>query len=265
MATVVHDKPPGDIPPVACLEVVHVARKLTPAEIDDLISRYRSGESQNELATAFGISQPSVSRWVIKRGANISRSEAEARKWAAMTADQRAAQVASAHTAVRGMTRTADDLERRALGKQRTGAHATEEELALARHLNDLGVETISQQAIGKYNLDVGAHPVAVELFGGGWHADGRHRARLPERIEYLADAGWNLLIVWTHRVHRFDMSVVAQDALTYLERSRRDPTLRRQYRVIWSDGQLIAAGSVDDDEVTLVPTGISGTYARRS
>lgn len=239
--------------------------KLTPAQIDDLISRYRSGENQSQLATAFGISQASVSRWIAKRGAQISRSEAEIRKWAAMSPEQRAAQVASAHTAVRGMTRTIDDLERRAIGKQRTGAHATAEELLLARHLNDLGIETISQQAVGKYNLDIGAEPVAVELFGGGWHADGRHRARLPERVKYIADAGWNLLIIWTHKVHRFDMPTVAKDALAYLELSRRDPTFRRQYRVIWSDGKLIAAGCVDDDQVTLVPTGISGTYARRS
>lgn len=264
MATVVHHQALGDVPSVARLEVVDVARKLTPAEVDDLISRYRLGESQNQLATAFGISQASVSRWVKKRGATISRSEAETRKWAAMLPEQRTAQVSSAHAAVRGMTRTVSDLERRALGKQRTEAHATDEERAIARHLNGLGIDTIAQQAVGKYNLDIGMEPVAVELFGGAWHMHGEHWTRLPQRVKDIADAGWNLLIAWTHAVHPLDVAVVAEDAAAYLEVSRRDPSFRRQYRVIWGDGQFIAAGCVDDNELTLVPTGIRGTYARR-
>lgn len=240
-----------------------MASKLTPAQIDDLISRYRSGESQSQLATAFGISQPSVSKWIQKRGAQISRGEAEARKWAGMSPEQRAAQVSSAHAAVRGMTRTAGDLERRALGKQRTQAHATDEERAIARHLNGLGIPTISQQAVGKYNLDIGMEPVAVELFGGAWHMHGRHWDRLPQRVKDIADAGWNLLIAWTHTVHPLDVAAVAQDAAAYLEISRRDPSFRRQYRVIWGDGQFLAAGCVDDDKLTLVPAGIRGAYTR--
>lgn len=229
-------------------------RRLTQDEIDDLIRLYQAGESQNKLATRFGITQASVSRWIQKRGAGISRSEAEARKWSTMTAEQRAAQVASAHEAVRGMTRTIGDLERRAAGKQRTRSHATPEELALATLLP--GSEP--QLAIGKYNVDIGAEPVAVELFGGNWHADGRHRARLPQRVEHLADAGWNLLIVWCTQGRLLNVAAIAQDALSYLEQSRRDPAFRRQYRVVWGDGQLIAAGCVDDDERTLIPSSVS-------
>lgn len=238
--------------------------KLTPTDVDDLIERYQAGESQNQLAAAFEVTQGTVSRWIIKRGAQISRSDAEARKWAAMTAEQRAAQVASAHEAVRGMVRTDEDLERRALGKYRTQAHATPEERMLANWLRRRGHLSWTQWPVGRYNVDVAvrAGSVAVELFGGGWHAHGDHRERLPQRTRDLADAGWNLLIIWTHKAHPLSPKVT-DEMVSYIERSRSDPAFRRQYRVIWGDGQLIAAGCVDDDELTLVPTGVRGTYSR--
>src|SRR5690606_33072236 len=188
---------------------------------------------------------------------SLSRGEAMKRRLARMTPAERAALASSAHNAVRGMTRTDDDLRRRAIGKQRTAAHATDEERALAAHLQTRGVATIAQQAIGKYNLDIGAEPVAVELFGGNWHAHGRHLARLPQRVVDIADAGWNLLIVWCTQGRTLDVGPVAEDVVAYLERSRRDPTFQRQYRVIWGDGQLYSAGCVDDDDLALVPTSI--------
>ena len=228
-------------------------RVLTPDQVDDLIRRYQAGERQYDLAARFGISQASVSRWIRTRGATISRSTAAERRAGRMTPDERSQLAAAAHDAVRGMTRTITDLERRAIGRQRTHAHATADELAVAALLPD----AVPQQAIGKYNVDIGAQPIAVELFGGNWHADGRHRARLPQRVEYLADAGWNLLIVWSTQGRALDVAAVAQDALAYLECSRRDPSFRRQYRVIWGDGQFIAAGCVDDDERTLIPASV--------
>lgn len=234
---------------------------LTPAQADHVVELYRSGQSQNQIAAAIGIHQTTVSNLLKRRGERISRSEAETRKWATMTDAQRAAQVAPAHRAVVGMKRTDADLSARAVGKQRTQAHATDDERLMAAWMAERSIDTVLQCAIGKYNVDVAAEPVAVELFGGGWHAHGAHRAGLPKRVAHIADAGWNQMIVWTHRVHPLGPEV-ADELVAYVQRSRSDPTFRRQYRVIWGDGKFIAAGGVDDDEVTLVPTGIRGTYS---
>lgn len=236
------------------LRTAGVPKQRDAAWIETAVEMHLAGVPQSQIAERFGRSQPTVSAALLRRGYRTDPSEAERRKWASMTAEQRAAQVTAAHDAVRGMTRSIHDLERRAVGKQRTLAHATTDELAVAAYLPG----AIPQQAIGKYNVDIGAEPVAVELFGGNWHAEGRHRARLPQRVEHIADAGWNLLIVWCTQGRVLDVEAVAQDALAYLECSRRDPAFRRQYRVIWGDGQLIAAGCVDDNERTLIPSSVS-------
>lgn len=237
-------------------------RRLTGDEVEQIVARYQAGESQGDLAKAFDTPQATIWYWIDKRGAQISRSEAERRKWAKMTPQQRADQVSAAHEAVRGMVRTDEDLFARALTRERIQSHGTDEERMMVAWLSDRGIESVPQKAIGKYNIDVAAAPVAVELFGGGWHSHGLRGSRLPERTRYIADQGWNLLIIWTHKVHPLSV-VVADEMVSYIQRSRSDPTFRRQYRVIWGDGKVIAAGSVDDDELTLIPTGIRGTYSR--
>jgi len=245
-----------------------VTRKASDADFRDAVQRYLSGEqTQSEAAASIGIRQTSFSdRLRRARIAGPNRAEAARRRAARMTVEERAALADSAHEAVRGMTRTADDLAKRALGKQRTMSHATDEERAVAAAVLGLsGVRPVLQQAVGKYNLDLGvADAVAVELFGGNWHSHGRHLARLPQRVEDIADAGWNLLIVWSRNGFRPEPGPVAQDVVAYLERTRSDPTFRRQYRVIRGDGEFIAAGCVDDGEVTLVPAGVRGVDARR-
>lgn len=235
-------------------------RKVAANEgwIADAVRLHLEGATQDQIAEVVGRAQSTVSSVLLRRGYRIERSAASTRRWASMTAEQRAAQVGAAHEAVRGMTRALGDLERRALGKERTRAHATIEELELAACLERLGIECVPQKAIGKYNIDIGAEPVAVELFGGNWHADGRHRARLPQRVEDLADAGWNLYIAWCALGRSLDIPAVAQDVIAFLELSRRDPAFRRQYRVVWGDGELVASGCVDDDDRTLIPARIS-------
>jgi hypothetical protein len=236
--------------------------------VPEAIRLHLEGVPQTEIARRLGRQQAGVSAALTSRGYRTDRGEAERRKWAGMTAEQRAAQVTAAHDAVRGSTKEYADLCARALTKQERLIGATEEEGMLAAALGARGIATVQQQAVGKYNLDVGAAPVAVELFGGGWHAYGTHAARLPQRVKDIADAGWNMLIIWTHTgargVFPLHLDAAAQDAAAYYERSSRDPSFRRQYRVIWGTGQLLAAGSVDDDQVTLVPTGIRGAYSAR-
>jgi G:T-mismatch repair DNA endonuclease (very short patch repair protein) len=241
-----------------------MARKFASTDIDNMINRYKSGETQQQIGDAFGIKQGTVSNLLKRHGANISRTEAANRRYARMTPTERAKVADAAHDAVRGMTRGESDLVKRAGTKQVRESHATSEERVIAKTIKGLGVDpVVLQEATGKYNLDIGAFPVAVELFGGGWHAHGKHRARLGQRVEDIADRGWNQLIVWTHTVHPLNVAAVAKDIAAYHELSRSNPSFRRQYRMIWGDGQFISAGCVDDDDVALVPTGIRGAYTR--
>lgn len=253
----------------SCREAARLAaaRKPILPWVLEAIDLYRSGMSQTDVAEHFGVTQSTVQRHFKVHGVSRTRSEAERLKWAGMDAEARANQVAAAHAAVRGMTRPDDDLIRRAIGKQASLAHATAEEREVADALIGLGLEVVLQQAVYKYNVDVGVHPVAVELYGGAWHAHGRHAARFPQRCKDLADRGWNLHIIWAGYPGQpdvLDVSRVTQDVATYYERSSSDPSFRRQYRMIWGHGELIAAGSVDDDNFAPIPSAIRGEYRRR-
>lgn len=239
-----------------------MVRVVPLTDLDNIIRRYHAGETQSEIAATYGVRQASISTIIRNAGAQISRGEAMRRRLARMTPAERSELASAAHDAVRGMVRTSEDLSKRAVGKQRNLSHATDEEIALADELRRVGLAVNPQQAVGKYNVDIGAFPVAVEVFGGGWHAHGRHLARLPERVKYIADSSWNLLIVWVRGGTRIDIPAVAQDALAYHERSSSDPTFRRQYRVIRGTGKFYSAGCVDDDKLALIPTTISRTYS---
>lgn len=243
--------------------ILSAAKQPEPPYVDEIVRRYLAGERQYDIAAALGLNQASVSRWIIKRGVNISRSEALQRRYARMTPEERRALAAKAHDAVRGVKRTPEDLAKRALSKQRSRAHVSEAEIILAGWLKERGISVIHQQAVGPYNADLGAFPVAVEVFGGQWHAHGRHAARLPKRTHYFFDQGWNVYIIWVNALHHPLTPDVTEDLVAFIERSRRDPSFRRQYRVVWGNGQFIASGSADDDHLTLIPSGARGDYRR--
>ena len=236
--------------------------KVLAPDFDDAAKRYLAGEqTQREAAADLGLSQPAFSSRLRRNGyPAITRGEAMARRLARMTQAERSNLAAAAHDAVRGMVRTDADLLKRALGKERVGK-TNRAERALQEWFSEQGVNTVPQKAIGKYNADL-ACPVttiAVELFGGNWHAYGEHGARLEERTRYLFNEGWHLYIIWTRgKVHPL-LPQVADDLRAFYESASRNPADRREYRVVWGDGEFIASGYSDDDDLSLVPAGIGG------
>lgn len=60
--------PIADVPAIPRIEVEHMARKLTPAQVDDLVRRYLAGDSLQQVGEAFGVGDECVRDWLIKRG-----------------------------------------------------------------------------------------------------------------------------------------------------------------------------------------------------
>lgn len=217
--------------------------------LDDaaVVDRYVGGESENAIAKSLGVNRFVIRRRLLEAGVRPrSQSSSERVKWASMSADQRAAQIAAAHDATRGRKASRSERENRAATVEELGI-STPMEARIMAWLRDRGEQPRAQVACGPYNIDIAVRSVAVELFGGGWHAHGSHRARAAQRARDLFDAGWQLLIIWTDRRRPLG-EVVADHIIAFAEETSSDPTRPPQYRVIWGNGQFIAAGSAEDD-----------------
>lgn len=227
---------------------------------DEIIAAYRDGMSQNALAERHGVTRGPIRRILLESGVEL-RGQAEANQLhlSQRTPEQRKKWAKKAHEASRGF----QSLEHRcaiAKGRERKQSGASEYERRLAAWLEERGLHVILQKAIGPYNTDIGAYPVAVEVFGGNWHAYGDHASRLSKRTRYILDQGWNLVIIWVNERRRKRGQVPLQPAaadyiVSFAEEARRNPSLRGQYRVIWGDGKVVPTDGMDIDDLALVPS----------
>jgi hypothetical protein len=169
-----------------------------------------------------------------------------------MTSIQRKAQVAAANLAATGRTRTESEMCLSAISREANAdAHASGYELRLFDLLRARGILCQKQVAVGPYNCDLAFSPVAVEVWGGGWHFGGRHMARTPKRFRYFMDRGWHIMAVVVN--DRFPLTAaVADHVAAYIKQARREPTRVREYRVVWGAGQFTTRGSAEDDEITV-------------
>lgn len=233
-------------------------RKPTPP---GLVEDFLSGTSVKALAGKHGINRKAVYRMLSEAGVDgRDRSSAMLVRWQRASASQRAAMVAAAHEASRGKPQ--DHTTRVQIASTKAGRPFSEQETALCAMLAQLGYPSELGVPLDKYNLDiVVAGTVAVEIFGGGWHAHGRHRARFDERARHILDAGYSLAIVWTDKV-KYPLGVTcAQHLATLVEITRGHPSIGRQHWVIRGDGQFLAAREDDGEQVPFVSASGSRSY----
>lgn len=214
--------------------------------VEEIVRRYQAGESENQLALAFGASRSVIAARL--RAMNVPRRNnrvANQLMMAQRSPEEHRRNVAAAHDAVRGRKQTREHRSKIARTRQVVHGAISPAEMLLQLWLRDRGVETVAQQAIGPYNVDLGAEPVAVEVLGGSWHAYGRHALRAPARTNDILDQGWNLIFVWVDVAKWPFAEACADEVVAFVQQSRRDPAFRHQYRVIRSDGQPMPEGSI--------------------
>lgn len=217
----------------------------------DVIRRYVGGESEKALAASFGCSRGVIRTLLNESGINPrNRSEGMYMRMAQSTPEQIAALTQAAHDAARGRSPSMEERCKIARSKQVNIYHQSPSERVLLAMLAERGIfDGIPQLAIGPYNVDIGADPVAVEVFGGGWHGFGHHAVSLPKRVNYLFDAGWNVIVVAVTANQVELTERAADEVVAFIEQSRRDPTFRRQYRVIRGSGNATSLFRLDLDK----------------
>jgi len=241
--------------------------KPLPISDEEIFDRYQSGETKKDIARSLGVHDATIQRRLEQFGVEVAKNYSEAMKtrWKRLDQAGRYALVEAAHEATRGKKHSFNQLCRRALGVQHHCPNVSEAEKTVAKWLAGQGISIIPQQAVGPYNADLGAFPVAVEVFGGHWHASGRHAARMPKRTRYFFNEGWNVYIIWVNALHHPLLPQVTDDLVAFVQKSRSNPSFRGQYRVVWGNGQFISAGCSNDNDLSLVPSAERHDWARSS
>jgi transcriptional regulator with XRE-family HTH domain len=212
------------------------------------------GKTAQQLAAQFGVNEATARDWLRAIGEQPNRSEAMRRRLAAAGPEGRAALTAAAHATVRGVPKSWDDLCKKATGRAQAQSNLSPLDRALATMLQARQIPCQLGTAIGPYNADLTTGPIAVEIFGGGWHGGGRAAARWPRRIRYLLDQGWHVVVIWVEQ-RRDPLTIKAADYIvTLVEQARRDPATVCQYRVIRGAGQEIIRGCAQDDHFPVKP-----------
>lgn len=233
-----------------------MGRERVSLPTDKLVEMYLSGESENSIAAKYETSRTVIRNRLLKAGIAI-RGQADANRlmMSQRTPEEIARFTAPMHIAARGKKRTFEQLCNGAIGKERSLSHASADELLFASWLTERGLTPIPQKATGPYNIDVAVHPVAVEIYGGGWHAYGDHAARSHKRFEYILNNGWAAVVIWVYKRDR-PLTVQAADyVVAFLEQVRSNPALIGQYRVILGDGQDVTIDGTNLDYVSVKPS----------
>jgi transposase len=235
---------------------LHGPSKQLDAEM--LARRYASGESTDQIAADLGVSGSAVARTLRRSGYEFRPMDERTRlAWRSMTPERRRLASENRRRGQLGRKMSAASLHQRALAREGRflPANNSPAEATLRQWLDDAGINPVINKAIGPYNADLGAHPVAVEVFGGNHHGSGAHARSFPKRCRYILDSGWSLVIVWVCRF--FPLTMASIDYLVpFIETARRDETGGGQYRVIGGNGQPLASRDGDFDDFTFVPPG---------
>ena len=228
------------------VELREALNKRKDLDTDEIVRLYNAGESAYALSLRFGVSRPVINRRLSEAGVVI-RSCSEANKLSAThrTPEEKRRYAQAAHDAVRGKPQSEQALCNRAIGVQRAfRGFASPYEADIAEQLTLAGVKFTPQLAVGPYNLDFGIDDnIALEVFGGGWHAGGHHALRFDKRSKYLFDRGYTIVICWITLKERFDPSAVADYIVRLRDVLRSDPASRCKHYVIGANGKPSAVG----------------------
>lgn len=223
-----------------------MTRKIEIPNLDNLLERYKAGEPEQKLAHEAGVNRWTFRQRIIKAGItprNISDSMLI--RWSEATAEARDNMLKNAHIAASGRTITHTEKRQRAITVEKRGSHISPIETVFADWIRNAGYSITQQKAVGIYNLDIALNefPIAIEIFGGGWHNAGDHRTRFFERTEYLINSGISVLIIWVD-CRRFPLNVPAcgEKIVTFINSISRYPSALGKYEVIVSDGNIAPA-----------------------
>jgi len=231
--------------------------------VDEIIALYKSGFSEQRLAKKFGVNRGTIRRRLLETGTEIRRQkDANFLRSGNYSVEERRRMAKTANEVRRGMKVSWQTKckHARTIEKQPYASGIiSNEEKKLFEMLKDRNIDTIPQKAIGGYNCDLAAYPIAVEIFGGNFHWYGRAGKRFFPRSTYILNQGWFLYIIsiagW--QITRIDADKIA----SYIKTIRRNKPAITEYRVVGRAGDLFATGRTNGNHLTFIPTPTCPNY----
>jgi len=221
-------------------------RILKIPNIDDLIKRYQSGVSLNQIAKDTGIVRITLWRHFVKKGVQMrGQSDSEALKWQTRRCPSMIQRQLSAAWAARSGAK--DPLARRikrAITREARGTHVFLHETEILRRLRSRGYCFVPQKAIGPYNVDLAMNEsrVAVEIIGSQMNRS--RRSKYPERLEYILDQGWFVLLVSLRSALDVEYEPICNEIIRWADLAGSNKSLRGQYGVIGRNAKPLARSS---------------------
>lgn len=169
--------------------------------------------ASGDLARRFNCTQTTICKWLSQDGIE-KRSPSEAKKldMARWSYEDRIRITKNSRNTTAFKTVTHERRCKMAIAKQKKPRLSIYES-SLFTALLEMGIRTIPQYAIDKYNIDLAIPEIklAIEVDGGNWHSTAtRKQAQDASKKEYLDSIGWDLLRIKTRRPNWVDLATVA-------------------------------------------------------
>lgn len=213
---------------------------------------YKYGVGIVGIADRLEISRDLLKNELIRQGIKIrTQSEQESAKWAIMDEKSRKKQVKDCHIATKGCKKSFKTLEKRAKTMEKVKTlHIGIFESIIADKITSNGFSIVTQKAIGKYNIDIFVNGrIAVEVWGGGWHFYGRHKARFSKRTKEVLNSGHPLIIV--NITNTCNIDAIYSNLIRLLNILCSNPSPACEYWMIRSTGDLILGGNINNVNIS--------------
>lgn len=160
------------------------------------VAEYLKGTSSLECSRKFGVDDATIDRALRDAGVKKrSASEQNYISWTKEPAGYRSATRKAWHAARGKYTPNLSYLAGRARRLQEAGKMTKKEKLCFER-IKSLGILTIPQYAVDRYNIDLAVPDarVAIEVRTSGWHLAGSTKDRDERKRALLTQMGWVVL-----------------------------------------------------------------------
>ena len=225
-----------------------MTKKLEIPNINNIIKRYQSGISFNQLSNESGITRITLQRRFKSLGIQMrSQSESETLKWSKMSKQQRKRQVQKAHQSSKGRFVSTSEKFKRAKSCYENALRIGGLELEIIEILNNRGYKAISQLNFGIYNIDISVHgfPICIEIQSNNHNL--LRQPKLLKRIKYILNRKQFLLyIIIDQSKNRICVDLITNNIITYLNILSADKTLLGKYSMIGRDGEAFPSSRYD-------------------